>query len=88
VSDLLYNAVSVLHQLPLGGEDLTRYTGAPRLVRATGQEPFDTVADGNAVTEYPDPGEGGAGDAGLGGRAAGGRRQRGTGAGARRGWDR
>jgi riboflavin biosynthesis pyrimidine reductase len=57
VSDLLYNAVSVLHQLPLGGEDLTRYTGAPRLVRATGQEPFDTVADGNAVTEYPDPGE-------------------------------
>ena len=32
----LYNAVSVLHQLPLGGEDLTRYAGAPRLVRATG----------------------------------------------------
>ena len=42
----LYNAVSVLHQLPLGGEDLTRYSGAPRLVRATGTEPFDTVADG------------------------------------------
>ena len=42
----LYNAVSVLHQLPLGGEDLTRYAGAPRLVRATGAEPFDTVADG------------------------------------------
>jgi len=38
----LYNAVSVLYQLPLGGEDLARYTGAPRLVRATGQEPFDT----------------------------------------------
>ena len=53
----LYNAVSVLHQLPLGGEDLTRYSGAPRLVRATGQEPFDTVADGVAVTEHPDPGE-------------------------------
>ena len=53
----LYNAVSVLHQIPLGGEDLTRYAGAPRLVRATGQEPFDTVADGNSVTEYPDPGE-------------------------------
>ena len=53
----LYNAVSVLHQLPLGGEDLTRYTGAPRLVRATGEEPFDTVADGIAVTEHPDPGE-------------------------------
>jgi DNA/RNA-binding domain of Phe-tRNA-synthetase-like protein len=53
----LYNAVSVLHQIPLGGEDLTRYTGPPRLVRATGQEPFDTVADGSAVTEHPDPGE-------------------------------
>jgi DNA/RNA-binding domain of Phe-tRNA-synthetase-like protein len=53
----LYNAVSVLHQIPLGGEDLTRYTGAPRLVRATGEEPFDTVADGAAVTEHPEPGE-------------------------------
>jgi DNA/RNA-binding domain of Phe-tRNA-synthetase-like protein len=53
----LYNAVSVLHQLPLGGEDLTRYSGAPRLVRATGEEPFDTVADGIAVTEHPEPGE-------------------------------
>ncbi|HTT54313.1 MAG TPA: phenylalanine--tRNA ligase beta subunit-related protein [Streptosporangiaceae bacterium] len=53
----LYNAVSVLHQIPLGGEDLTRYTGAPRLVRATGAEPFDTVADGVAVTEHPEPGE-------------------------------
>jgi DNA/RNA-binding domain of Phe-tRNA-synthetase-like protein len=53
----LYNAVSVLHQLPLGGEDLLRYAGAPRLVRATGEEPFDTVADGVPVTERPDPGE-------------------------------
>jgi DNA/RNA-binding domain of Phe-tRNA-synthetase-like protein len=33
-----YNAVSVLHQIPLGGEDLTRYAG-PRLVRVTGDEP-------------------------------------------------
>jgi DNA/RNA-binding domain of Phe-tRNA-synthetase-like protein len=52
-----YNAVSVLHQLPVGGEDLLRYTGPPRLARATGEEPFDTVADGVAVTERPDPGE-------------------------------
>jgi DNA/RNA-binding domain of Phe-tRNA-synthetase-like protein len=52
-----YNAVSVLHQIPLGGEDLTRYAGPPRLVRATGDEPFGTVADGIAVTEHPDPGE-------------------------------
>jgi DNA/RNA-binding domain of Phe-tRNA-synthetase-like protein len=53
----IYNAVSLLHQIPLGGEDLTRYVGAPRLVRATGDEPFDTVADGIAVVERPDPGE-------------------------------
>jgi DNA/RNA-binding domain of Phe-tRNA-synthetase-like protein len=53
----LYNAVSVLHQIPLGGEDLGHYTGAPRLVRATGEEPFDTVADGVAVIEHPEPGE-------------------------------
>src|SRR5262252_5745476 len=53
----LYNAVSVLHQIPLGGEDLTRYAGPPRLIRATGTEPFGTAADGVAVTEYPDPGE-------------------------------
>ena len=52
-----YNAVSVLHQIPLGGEDLIRYACPPRLVRATGAEPFDTVADGLAVTEHPDPGE-------------------------------
>jgi DNA/RNA-binding domain of Phe-tRNA-synthetase-like protein len=53
----LYNAVSVLHQIPVGGEDLTRYTGAARLKRAAGDEPFDTTADGVAVIEYPDPGE-------------------------------
>jgi DNA/RNA-binding domain of Phe-tRNA-synthetase-like protein len=53
----IYNAVSVLHQIPFGGEDLTRYTGPPRLIRAAGDEPFDTVADGIAVTEHPDPGE-------------------------------
>lgn len=53
----LYNAVSVLHQIPLGGEDLTRYSGAPRLLRATGAELFDTMAGGAAVIEHPDPGE-------------------------------
>jgi len=53
----LYNAVSVLHQIPLGGEDLTRYTGPPRLLRAAGWETFDTVAEGGSVTEHPDPGE-------------------------------
>ena len=53
----LYNGVSVLHQIPLGGEDLSQYNGAPRLARATGTEPFDTVVDGVTVTEHPDPGE-------------------------------
>ena len=51
------NAVSVLHQVPLGGEDLERYTGPPRLVRATGQESFDTTAGGETVVEHPDAGE-------------------------------
>lgn len=53
----LYNAVSILRQIPLGGEDLTRYSGPARLIRATGQEPFETVAGGIEVTEYPSPGE-------------------------------
>ncbi len=53
----LYNAVSVMHQLPVGGEDLARYIGTPRLVRALGTEPFDTVADGGPVIDHPEPGE-------------------------------
>jgi len=53
----IYNAISVLHQIPLGGEDLSRYSGAPRLVRATGQEVFDTAANGEIVIEHPEPGE-------------------------------
>lgn len=53
----IYNAISVLHQVPLGGEDLSRYTGPPRLVRAIGTEPFDTLADGVEVIEHPEPGE-------------------------------
>lgn len=53
----VYNAVSVLHQLPLGGEDLSRYAGSPRLIRAAGSEPFDTTADGASVVDYPEPGE-------------------------------
>jgi DNA/RNA-binding domain of Phe-tRNA-synthetase-like protein len=53
----IYNAISVLHQIPVGGEDLSRYSGAPQLIRATGGETFDTTADGVAVIEHPDPGE-------------------------------
>ena len=53
----IYNAISVLHQIPLGGEDRTRYAGPPRLIRAAGSEPFDTIAEGVPVTEHPDRGE-------------------------------
>lgn len=53
----VYNAVSVIHQIPFGGEDLTGYRGAPRLLRATGAETFDTVTDGHDVIEHPEPGE-------------------------------
>jgi len=53
----LYNALSVQHQVPVGGEDLAAYAGPPRLVRALGTEPFDTVADGREVVERPEPGE-------------------------------
>lgn len=53
----IYNAMSVIHQVPLGGEDLNAYDGSPRLIRATGSEPFDTVADGEPAVEYPDAGE-------------------------------
>lgn len=53
----IYNAISVLHQLPIGGEDLHRYAGSPRLIRADGTEPFDTVADGATTIEHPEVGE-------------------------------
>jgi DNA/RNA-binding domain of Phe-tRNA-synthetase-like protein len=53
----LYNAISVRLQVPLGGEDLDRYSGPPRLVRAIGTEPFDTAADGETVVEHPEVGE-------------------------------
>lgn len=53
----VYNAVSVLHAVPIGGEDLDHYVGPPRLVVASGEEPFDTIADGQPVTQYASPGE-------------------------------
>ena len=53
----VYNAVSVRHVLPVGGEDLAGYTGAIRLIRAAGDEPFDSVASGQPIVEHPAPGE-------------------------------
>ncbi|MEU6370422.1 phenylalanine--tRNA ligase beta subunit-related protein [Streptomyces sp. NPDC046931] len=53
----IYNAVSVAHLIPVGGEDLDRVRGAMHLVRATGDEDFVTVAGGEETVEHPDPGE-------------------------------
>jgi DNA/RNA-binding domain of Phe-tRNA-synthetase-like protein len=52
-----YNAVSIAHLVPVGGEDLDRYQGPARLVRAAGDEDFDTVAHGEPAVEHPKPGE-------------------------------
>lgn len=53
----IYNALSVRCQVPLGGEDLDRYVGAPRCIRATGKEEFETTNKGEIVVEHPDVGE-------------------------------
>jgi DNA/RNA-binding domain of Phe-tRNA-synthetase-like protein len=53
----VYNSISVLHQVPLGGEDRDAYVGAARLTRAVGDEPFDTTAGGLEAVEHPEPGE-------------------------------
>lgn len=53
----LYNAISIAHALPIGGEDLDAYVGAPRLTIATGSEPFDTIDSGEQKTDHPAPGE-------------------------------
>ncbi|RPF31335.1 B3/4 domain-containing protein [Streptomyces sp. TLI_185] len=53
----LYNAISVAHLIPVGGEDTDRIQGGMRLVRATGDEDFVTVAGGEEVVEHPDAGE-------------------------------
>ncbi len=53
----LYNAVSLRFALPVGGEDATTYAGRPRLCRATGDEPFHAIVDGNPVVETPEAGE-------------------------------
>ena len=53
----LYNAVSVAHLIPVGGEDIDRIEGDMRLIRATGEEDFVTVAGGAETVEHPDTGE-------------------------------
>ncbi len=53
----LYNAVSVQHLVPIGGEDLDGYDGPPRLVVADGTETLDTVAAGESAVQHADAGE-------------------------------
>lgn len=45
----LYNAVSVRHVVPVGGEDADRLQGALRLTITAGGEPFDPRGDGSDV---------------------------------------
>jgi DNA/RNA-binding domain of Phe-tRNA-synthetase-like protein len=53
----LYNATSVAFTVPVGGEDLETYRGVPRLLRASGQESFVTVKEGEPANEAPEVGE-------------------------------
>ncbi|WP_432006529.1 B3/B4 domain-containing protein [Streptomyces parvus] len=53
----LYNAISVAHLIPVGGEDLDLIEGGMRLVRAEGNEDFVTVTGGEKAVEHPDAGE-------------------------------
>ncbi|MFG2719167.1 B3/4 domain-containing protein [Streptomyces sp. NPDC048416] len=53
----VYNAISVAHLVPVGGEDTDHIKGSMRLVRAAGDEPFHTVAGGEETIEHPDAGE-------------------------------
>ncbi|HAN1338537.1 TPA: B3/4 domain-containing protein [Escherichia coli] len=53
----LYNAVSLRYAIPVGGENISAYQGAPRLAVAKGTEPFDTVKEGEMTVEYPLQGE-------------------------------
>jgi DNA/RNA-binding domain of Phe-tRNA-synthetase-like protein len=53
----IYNAISIKHQIPLGGEDLDKYDGSPFLIRASGQEEFQAFSGGEIQTELAIPGE-------------------------------
>lgn len=53
----IYNAVSIRYAIPVGGENIAAYSGAPRLTLADGSEPFDAFKEGEPVVEYPDAGE-------------------------------
>ncbi len=52
-----YNAVSVRHVLPAGGEDLDKLASDLVLTVSTGNEPFDAAGEVGAEVEFADPGE-------------------------------
>lgn len=51
-----YNAVSLRHVVPAGGEDLDRLESDLVLAVSDGAEPFDLLS-GDGISESPDPGE-------------------------------
>lgn len=53
----LYNAISLRYAVPVGGENIAAYVGAPCLTLADGSEPFDTLKEGEPALESPEPGE-------------------------------
>lgn len=53
----IYNALSLRFAMPVGGEDAASYQGSPQLLRASGSEIFDTMAEGQPKLETPDKGE-------------------------------
>lgn len=53
----IYNSISVLYRIPIGGENLDAYRGPARLVLAAGDENFDIRENGELVNQSPEPGE-------------------------------
>ena len=53
----VYNAISVAHLIPVGGEDTDRIQGGDAPRPAPGREEFVTVAGGEQVVEHPEAGE-------------------------------
>ncbi len=53
----IYNAISIQHMLPVGGEDWDHLTSDLVLTIASGEEPFAAYENGEEVVTYPEPGE-------------------------------
>ncbi len=53
----VYNAISVKHTLPVGGENWEKLSSDLVLKVATGSEPFATIQEGEQGVSYPEPGE-------------------------------